>query len=126
MTAIATAPWLVRATGVLQIEYVQRASMYLRESIPDPRTMTIVATRGWLGSGAAYDVSVPDLSAATGFTNFWNIRRGAAVRWTFTGGEGDPGGPNEVYCIQLAICPVRAVNGVTYLSAQATGTITIP
>ncbi|MEO7964086.1 MAG: hypothetical protein ABIT38_09280, partial [Gemmatimonadaceae bacterium] len=119
-------PWIVRNTGTLSVGYVARASMYLRENLPDPRTMTLVATRGWLGGSNAYDVAVPDLAAATGFTAFWNFRRGASVKWTFTGGEGDAGGPYEVFCIQVGICPVKVVDGARYKSAQATGTVTVP
>ncbi|MEO7965885.1 MAG: hypothetical protein ABIT38_18395 [Gemmatimonadaceae bacterium] len=119
-------PWIVRSSGTLSVDYVARASMYLRENLPDPRTMTLVATRGWLGGSNAYDVAVPDLAAATGFTAFWNFRRGASVKWTFTGGEGDAGGPYEVFCIQVGICPVKAVDGARFKSAQATGTVTVP
>ncbi len=124
--ASGASPWIVRATGTLSNDYVARASMYLRESIADPRTMTIVATRAWLGGGNAYDIGVPDLSAATGFTAFWNFRRTAPVKWTVTGGEGDVGGPYETYCMLSGICPVKAVDGSVYKSAQATGTVTIP
>jgi hypothetical protein len=119
-------PWIVRATGTLAADYLARASMYLRENIPDPRTMVIVATRGWLGSGSSYDVPVPDLSTANAFTAFWNFRRGAPVKWTVTGGEGDSGGPNEVFCMFNGICPVKGLDGAVYKSAQGTGTVTIP
>jgi len=120
------APWLVRAAGTLGAEYTARASVYLREGVADPRTLTLVATRGWLGAGSGYDVDVPDLASATGFTSFWHLRRGSPVRWTVTGGEGDSGGPNETFCLLLGICPVAAVDGATYRSAQATGTVTVP
>ena len=122
----ATPPWIVRATGTLPTDYVARASLYLRETIADPRAFMIVATRGGMGSGSAYDVAVPDLTGTTGFTTFWNLRRGAGVRWTFTGGEGDPGSTEEVLCIQVGYCDVKPVAGAIYKSAQATGTITIP
>lgn len=121
-----SAPWLLRATGTLSADYVSRFSLYLRESLPDPRTMTIVATRGWLGAGSAYDVSIPDLSAATGFTHFWNIRRGGTVSWTATGGEGDTGGPFETFCILSGVCPVKAVDGAVYKSAQRTVVVAVP
>lgn len=124
--ASGAAPWIVRAAGTLSSDYIARASMYLRESLADPRTMTIIATRGWLGGSNAYDVAVPDLTGTTGFTAFWNFRRGASVKWTFTGGEGDVGGPNETFCMLVGICPVKAVNGAIYKSAQATGTVLVP
>lgn len=122
----ATPPWIVRATGTLSSDYTARASLYLRETIADPRALMIIATRGALGSGSGYDVAIPDLSAATGFTAFWNLRRGASVRWTMTGGEGDPGSTEEVFCIQVGICDVKPVAGAVYKSAQATGTVIVP
>lgn len=120
------APWLVRATGSLNTEYVNRASMYLRETVADPRAAMITATRGWLGAGSSYDVAFPDLSAAAGFTAFWNLRRGAGVKWTVTGGEGDPGSTDETFCMLTGYCAVKAIDGAVYKSAQATGTVTIP
>jgi len=124
--AAGASPWIVRATGTLSGDYTGRASMYLRETFADPRTMTMVATRGGLGAGSTYDVAVPDLSTATGFTFFWNFRRGNAVAWTVTGGEGDPGGPDETFCILSGICPVKAVDGAVYKSAQQKGTVNVP
>lgn len=121
-----TPPWIVRATGTLAGEYVARAALYLRETIADPRAMMITATRGALGTGSGYDIAVPDLSAATGFTAFWNLRRGAAVRYTVTGGEGDPGSTSETFCIQSGRCDVKPVAGAVYKSAQATGTVVVP
>lgn len=122
----AATPWLVRATGTLGADYVNRASMYLRETIADPRAAMITATRGWLGAGSSYDVALPDLSAATGFTAFWNLRRGAGVKWTVTGGEGDPGSTEETLCMLSGVCAVKAVDGAVYKSGQATGTVTVP
>lgn len=120
------APWLIRATGSVSVEYNARASLYLRETIADPRAFLIVASRGYLGGSGSYDLSIPDLSAATGFTMFWNARRGVPVHWTVTGGEGDPGSTDEVFCMQLGICPVKPLRGAVYKSAQATGTVTVP
>jgi hypothetical protein len=122
----ATPPWVVRATGTLASDYTARAALYLRETIPDPRAMMITATRGALGAGSGYDIAVPDLSAASGFTAFWNLRRGAAVRYTVTGGDGDPGSTSETFCIQSGICDVKAVAGAVYKAAQATGTVVVP
>jgi hypothetical protein len=122
----ATPPWIVRATGTLSSDYTARAALYLRESIADPRAMMITATRGALGSGSGYDLAVPDLSAATGFTAFWNLRRGASVRYTVTGGEGDPGSSFETFCIQSGSCDVKPAAGAVYKSAQATGTVVVP
>ncbi|HEY0931195.1 MAG TPA: hypothetical protein VGE27_14840 [Gemmatimonas sp.] len=120
------APWLIRATGTVPTEYNARAALYLRETIADPRAFMITASRGYLGGAGTYDLAIPDLSSATGFTAFWNARRGAALRWTVTGGEGDPGSSEETFCIQVGICAVKAVSGAVYKSAQATGTVTVP
>ncbi len=121
-----SSPWLLRASGALPPEYNARASLYLRETTADPRAFMITASRGYLGGAGTYDIGIPDLSAATGFTAFWNARRGASLRWTVTGGEGDPGSSEEMYCMLLGICPVRPLNGAVYKSAQATGTLTVP
>lgn len=126
VTAVLSTPWVVRAAGTLGSDYTTRVAVYYREQQADPRTLTIVATRGFLGGQTQYDVSVPDLSAATGFTAFWNMRRGALVRWIVTGGEGSVGDQNDVPCTLTGYCPVKAVDGATYRSAQATGTVTIP
>jgi hypothetical protein len=122
----AATPWLIRATGTLPTEYNARASLYLRETIADPRAVMITASRGYLGGTGTYDVSIPDLTAATGFTAFWNVRRGAPVRWTVTGGEGDAGSVDETFCMLIGICPVKPVSGAVYKSAQATGAVTPP
>lgn len=120
-------PWLVRAVGVLLPDYASRVSMYVREQDPDPRTFILMASRGYLGAGTQYDISIPDLSAATGFTAFWNVRRGRTVSWIVTGGEGGAGDPiNDTFCTLQGYCPVRVVDGATYKSAQATGTTVIP
>ena len=116
----------LRAVGSLAPDYVARVAMYYREAIPDPRTMTITASRGWLGGTSAYDVSIPDLSAAIGWMNAYNVRRSAAVAWTVTGGPGDPGGPFASFCLLSGICPVKPLDGTTYYSAQATGTVIVP
>ncbi len=118
--------WIVRATGTLSTDYTSRASMYLREQFADPRTMTIYATRGYLGAGSSYDFAVPDLSAASGFTFFWNFHRNTNVAYTVTGGDGDPGGPMESTCMLTGVCFVKAVDGAVYKSAQAVGTVGVP
>ena len=127
VTSAFTPPWVLRAAGTLGPDYTSRVSVYYRETIPDPRTMTIVATRGFLGGTTQYDVPIPDLAGTTGFTAFWNLRRGAAVRWTVTGGQGATGDLlTDLFCTNVGYCPVKAVDGATYLSAQATGTVTVP
>ena len=73
-----------------------------------------MASRGFLGGATQYDFAVPDLAGTTGFTAFWNLRRGSPVKWTVTGGEGDPGSAFETYCMLSGICPVIPVDGAVY------------
>lgn len=122
----AQAPWLIRSTGTLPADYDSRASVYLRETIADPRAFMLIASRGYMGATGSYDLSIPDLSSATGFTLFWNARRGSSLKWTVTGGQGDPGSAEETFCIFSGICPVKPLAGAVYKSAQATGMVTIP
>ena len=90
--------------------------------------MTLVATRGVLGGATQYTVEIPDLTAAIGFTNYWNTRRGQVVKWVVTGGQGSTSDLlTDAFCTLTGnYCPVSPVAGATYLSASATGTITIP
>jgi hypothetical protein len=122
-----TSPWLLRFRGTLSADYMSRASIYLREVHPDPRTIVLVASSGYLGTPGQYDVSLPDLSALPGFTMFWYPRRGSSVQWTVTGGEGATGDRRlDTRCTLEGYCPAQPIDGMTYKSAQATGTITIP
>lgn len=126
VTGVFSTPGVINAAGTLGPDYTSRVAMYLREQAPDPRTLSIVATRGFLGGQTQYDFRIPELGGVTGFTNFWYPRRGSAVRWTVTGGEGSIGDQSDLFCTFNGYCPVKPVNGATYLSAQATGTVTIP
>lgn len=117
----------INFAGTLGPDYTSRVAMYFRDGTVDPRTGTIVATRGFLGGQTQYDVPWPNLTGLSGFTQFWMPRRGATARWTVTGGEGSTGDLLvDASCIIQGYCPVRPVNGATYKSAQATGTVVIP
>ncbi|MCC6317293.1 MAG: hypothetical protein IT361_06320 [Gemmatimonadaceae bacterium] len=127
VSPVFTTPGAINAAGILAPEYASRVAMYYREQAADPRTLIVVATRGFLGGSTQYDVSVPQLPGTTGFMNFWYPRRGNTVRWTVTGGEGSTGEAlSDSFCVIQGYCPVKPVAGVTYLSAQATGTVGIP
>ena len=128
VTSILSTPWIVDASGTLGPDYTSRVSVYYRETIADPRTMTLVATRGFLGGQTQYAVRVPDLAGTTAFTSAWYFRRQAPVKWIVTGGQGSTGDllSDGLCAISGLYCPVKAVDGATYLSAQATGTMTIP
>lgn len=114
--------------GILQTEYASRVSAYFRETMADPRTMVVMATRGFLGGSTQYNVSTPDLTGLSGYTQFWNFRRGGTVAWTVTGGEGGTGDPlTDLFCTLNGWCPtIRAVDGAQYKSAQAKGTVGVP
>ncbi len=127
VTPVLATPWILRAAGTVGPDYVSRVSVYYRENVADPRTMTIVASRGFLGGTTQYDVPVPDLAGIPGFTAFWNLRRSSPVKWVVTGGQGSTGDLLvDLFCTATGFCPVKAVDGTTYLSAQSTGTLTIP
>jgi hypothetical protein len=126
VTSTPATPWILHAAGTLGSDYASRVSIYYRENRDDPRTMTIVASSGFFG-GPQYDVAIPDLSGVPGFTAFWNLRLGTPVKWTVTGGQGSTGDLLvDSFCVGTGYCPVKAVNGATYLSAQATGVYTVP
>ena len=60
-------------------------------SPPPPQTTTarffsLYASRGSLGAGNAYDVEMPDLSAAIGWDTQFAIRSGIATNWWVGGG----------------------------------------
>lgn len=113
--------------GTLGPDYTSRVSLYFRDGPVDPRTGSIVATRGFLGGQTQYDVRWPNLTGLSGFTQFWMPRRGATAQWTVTGGEGGIGDrSSDSFCVLQGLCPVRPVDGATYKSAQATGTVVIP
>ncbi len=114
--------------GTLQTEYASRVSAYFRETMADPRTMVVMATRGFMGGSTQYTVSTPDLTGLSGYTQFWNFRRGGTVQWTVTGGEGATGDPlTDLFCTINGWCPtIRAVDGAQYKSAQAKGTVGVP
>ncbi len=117
----------INFAGTLGPDYTSRVSMYFRDGPVDPRTGSIVATRGFLGGQTQYDVPWPNLVGLSGFTQYWMPRRGATAQWTVTGGEGSNGDRLlDSFCALQGICPVRPVNGATYKSAQATGTVGIP
>lgn len=127
VTPVLVTPWVLRASGTLGPDYVSRVSVYYRENAADPRTMMIVASRAFLGGATQYDFAIPDLAGTTGFTAFWNLRRGSPVKWTVTGGQGCTGDLLvDALCILNGYTPVKAIDGATYFSAQATGTVTIP
>ncbi|MBC7896486.1 MAG: hypothetical protein H7066_13810 [Cytophagaceae bacterium] len=127
VTGVFSTPGSINVAGTLGPDYTARVSAYFREQAADPRTLTVVATRGFLGGQTQYDFRVPELGGVTGFTNFWYPRRLSVVRWTVTGGEGSTGDPiADGFCVLTGYCPVKPVAGATYLSAQSTGTVTIP
>lgn len=127
VTGVFSTPGSINVAGTLGPDYTARVSAYFREQAADPRTLSIVATRGFLGGQTQYDFRIPELGGVTGFTNFWYPRRLSTVRWTVTGGEGSSGELlTDSFCTLQGFCPVKPVAGATYLSAQATGTVTIP
>ncbi len=85
-----TAPTVTRIAGgtysrtriqlALQSDYNRYLTGDFSQSTAN-RSTSIVVTGGY-ASGAAWDLSIPDLSAATGWTNTWGLLNGTAIDWS--------------------------------------------
>ena len=49
------------------------------------RAYVITYSSGYLNNATAFDQSMPDLTALTGWQAVWNLVTGTAVNWTFSG-----------------------------------------
>jgi hypothetical protein len=76
----------LRAQGTLPSEYVSGIAFDVKSTGPNARFATVLATRGFLGAGSAYDVEMPDLSNVLGWDTNWAIRAGDATNWWVSGG----------------------------------------
>jgi hypothetical protein len=84
-TVAGTAPGRVRAQGTLPNEYNSGVSMDLEQTGVD-RSVTIHTTRGFLGSGNAYDIQVPDLTGVVGWDTRFPMRTGVSATYWVSGG----------------------------------------
>lgn len=75
----------LRAVGTLPNEYNSGVAFDVTQSTAN-HFATVYATRGFLGAGNAYDIQIPDLSAAIGWDTQFALRVGAATNWFLSGG----------------------------------------
>jgi hypothetical protein len=52
------------------------------------RTVNVSATGAYFGAPSAWDLTMPDLSAVTGWQNAWGLADGTLIEWTVTGTGG--------------------------------------
>ena len=78
------------------------------------RSTSIVVTGGY-ASGAAWDLSIPDLSAATGWTNTWGLLNGTSIDWSVSALGG------AIYQLDPSVA-----DGATFKSASRTSATPLP
>ena len=135
VTAVAGAPaGRLRVQGTLPAEYNSGLTFDVSQDITSNavNSFTIHASRGFLGAGSAYDLSIPDLTAAIGWDSQFALQTGTPAQWWVSGG-----GPTlDMFDGRYIFNSVRSrwagimtgvtppADGATYLFARASGTIT--
>ena len=83
VSAAATEPYLrPRVQLTSQAEYNRLLLAFLYESQSDGRTVLLVSDGYLGGTPQTWDVTVPDLSAASGWNNSWGLQGGGDLEWT--------------------------------------------
>lgn len=127
---IASAPaGRLRAQGTIPQEYNTGITFDVSQAATNNH-ITIHASRGFLGAGSSYDLSLPDLTGVTGWDTQFAIRAGNVVQWWASGG-----GPtldyfdgryqfNSMRSLWTGIMTgiTLPADGATYLFARTTGT----
>lgn len=121
----------LRFQGTVPAEYNAGITLDITQAA-STNFLTIHASRGFLGAGNAYDLSIPDFTGVIGWDTQFAIRAGSQVQW-WAGG----GGPSLDYADgRYQFNSVRSrwtgimtgitapADGATYLFARATGTAT--
>ena len=87
VTAVSSVPYArYRLQLPLQNEYAEVAEAFF---VQPTRLAAVLVTRAYLGaSPAAWDLVVPDLSAAPGFSADWGLRAGVLTNWTAAAASG--------------------------------------
>lgn len=81
VTTRATAPYLrARAVGDWQTDYNQSAGVVFEQGAAGGRSWSVFATPAFAG-GTSYDLEVPDLVVASGFSAAWGLQAGVATTW---------------------------------------------
>jgi hypothetical protein len=82
ITQVATSPYArYRAQWMRQTEYDADAAANFQQSSTS-RIALIEATAAYIGAGTTWDLSVPDLTAASGFNASWGFTPGVATTWS--------------------------------------------
>jgi hypothetical protein len=128
---IAAAPaGRIRAQGTLPSEYNTGIIFDIAQAASNTFA-TILASRGFLGAGNGYDISVPDLTGAIGWDSRFALQAGSPVQWWANGG-----GALDWFDGRYLFNSMRSrwtgimtgivapADGATYLFARATGTMT--
>ena len=130
-TVSAVATGRLRAQGTLPNEYNSGLAVDVTQTTT-ARFFSLYASRGSLGAGNAYDVEMPDLSAAIGWDTQFAIRSGIATNWWVGGG-----GVLDLFDVRYLFNSTRSkwtgvmtgitvpADGAFYLSARTIGT-TVP
>jgi hypothetical protein len=96
-----------------QSEYNRYFSANYSQSTAN-RTATVTATAGYFGT-ASWDVSIPDLTGAAGWTNTWGLLNGTGIDWNMSAIGG------ALYQLDATIA-----DGTTFRSAQRSSTTPLP
>jgi hypothetical protein len=97
----------------VQTEYNRYITAEFSQTSP-VRSTSIFASSGYTGGGA-WDLSIPDLSAAAGWLPTWGLQNGAAISWSVQALGG------SVYLLDTAIA-----DGSTSRSASRSSTTPLP
>ena len=118
ITTVATTPYLrLRAQLAAQSEYNRLAGIfYTQGSGASERSVSVMMTAAYAGA-ASYDLTIPDLSAASGWNNAWGLQPAVATQWT----EIEAGGSFNFF-----FPGQHPTDGSTVLYATRTGTIASP
>ena len=103
----------VRAQVASQTEYNRYFSADYSQSVIF-RNASIIATTGYTGGGA-WDLSIPDLSAATGWNPTWGLQNGTAISWNVTAQGG------SIYLLDANV-----TDGSTFKSATLSSSSPLP
>jgi len=90
ITNIAGAPYpRLRATGTWQTDYNQGIGISYSQTSGAGRTWSVNASTGYFPSATAYELDLPDLSAAAGFNLAWALQSGSSATWSISGSKID-------------------------------------
>ena len=78
------------------------------------RNASVAATTGYVGSGA-WDLSIPDLSAVTGWNSIWGLQNGSAINWSVSAQGG------SIYLLDASV-----TDGSTLKSATMSSSTPLP